>query len=140
VEFLENMKNGVQIWHNLLQDMKSMCTIHTLPSCAQGTESFAHILQVQAKKIQNKLQGSTALCYERTTWQQIIHIFGMLGLVSSQHPIFDLYSEPNECSPHISHLCFQDAFQFFHLWLCLPSSLFFQDYNPHFKRGMETTR
>jgi hypothetical protein len=30
--------------NNLLQDMKSMCTYVTLPSCAQVSESFADIL------------------------------------------------------------------------------------------------
>jgi len=54
-------------------------------------------------------------------------------LVFSEHYIFCIYSEPKECSPHILELFLQDAFQSFHLWLCLPSSLF------SFKRNMETT-
>ena len=41
----------------------------------------------------------------------------------SEHPTFGLQSQPNECNPHIRELFFQDAFQYFHLWLCLPSCL-----------------
>jgi hypothetical protein len=81
----------------------------------------------------NKLRGKT-VC--------ILRIFMACEayLVFSEHPIFCIYSEPKECIPDILELFFQDVFQSFHIWLCLPSSLLLQDYNPHFKINMETTR
>jgi hypothetical protein len=61
---------------------------------------------------------------ETPSWKS--PIYGMLGLISVfRTSNFSLYSEPNTCSPHIPELLFQDAFQSFHLWLYLPSSLSF---------------
>ena len=37
-----------KLCHNLLQDMKIICTSKTLPSSAQVSESFANILQAYA--------------------------------------------------------------------------------------------
>jgi hypothetical protein len=38
-----------RLCHNLLQDMKCICTFEAFPSRAQVSESFADILQAQAK-------------------------------------------------------------------------------------------
>jgi len=44
-------KMEFKLRHNLLQDMKSICTFKTLPSSVQVSESFADILQAQAKTL-----------------------------------------------------------------------------------------
>jgi hypothetical protein len=45
--FWKAQKMEFKLCHNLLQNMK--CTFKTLPSLAQVSESFADILQAQAK-------------------------------------------------------------------------------------------
>jgi len=47
--FRKARKMEFKLCHNLLQDMKSICTFKTLPSSAQVSGSFADILEAQAK-------------------------------------------------------------------------------------------
>jgi len=49
--FWKARKMEFKLCHNLLQDMKSICAFKTLPSSAQVSESFADILQAQAKTL-----------------------------------------------------------------------------------------
>jgi hypothetical protein len=47
--FWKARKMKFKLHHNLLQDMKSICTFKTLPSNAQVSESFADIPQAHVK-------------------------------------------------------------------------------------------
>jgi hypothetical protein len=51
VLFWKAWKMEFKLSHNLLQDMNSICTFKTIPSSAQVSESFADILQAQAKTL-----------------------------------------------------------------------------------------
>jgi len=74
-------------------------------------------------KLENKLHGTMAFCYV-TPSQKLPHIYDLVGLIN----VFRTSSfwsplKPNEYSPQIPELFFQDAFPSFHFWLCLPSCL-----------------
>jgi hypothetical protein len=79
--FWKARKMEFRLCHTLLQDMKYICTFKTLPSRALVSESLATSCK-HRQKLRIKFRSTISFYYERTTWLEITHSYGMRGLFS----------------------------------------------------------
>jgi hypothetical protein len=93
--------------------------------------------------IDSKLNCKTPciFSYERNTQLEITHTYDRLRLINV-YRTSNLWPLPRAKQKQSTHpiTSLQDLFQTFHLWLCLPSSLFSSGSQFKFKKCMETTR